>query len=108
MARVRNQQGVWYIIQQISSGKTVEVIEEENFFPKFMMEQESSLTNLTDAALAEAVSKVKNLQNEWLRTYLFPSRPEDHYFAREISFAWQEVPYENKGPRADVVYKQVL
>lgn len=89
--------GVWYIVQRISTGQTVEVVEEEGFFPTEIMAAESRLAKLPESERTVAVTQLKQMQDDWLRTTLFPSRPEDHYFAQEIDFEWKEVPYANQG-----------
>ena len=105
---VRNRPGVWYIVQRVSTGKTVEVVEEEGFFPHEIMDMESRLPTLSEQEKSEAVTTLKQMQEDWLRNSLFPSRPEGHYVVREIDFVWEDVPYVHKGTRTDVLYKDVL
>lgn len=104
---VRNRPGVWYIVQRISTGTTVEVVEEEGFFPTEIMNAESRLANLPESERAVAVTELKQMQDDWLRTSLFPSRPDQHYLLREIDLVWEDVPYAHKGTRTDVLYKDV-
>lgn len=104
---VRNRPGVWYIVQRVSTGKTVEVVEKEGFFPREIMDMESQLPTLSEQEKSEAVTTLKQMQEDWLRNSLFPSRPEEHYVVREIDFVWEDVPYEHKGTRTDVLYKDV-
>lgn len=105
---VRNRPGVWYIAQRVSTGKSVEVVEEEGFFPHEIMDMESRLPTLSEQEKSEAVTTLKQMQEDWLRNSLFPSRPEEHYVVREIDFVWEDVPYVHKGTRTDVLYKDVL
>ncbi|OPG16144.1 formylmethanofuran dehydrogenase subunit E family protein [Ferroacidibacillus organovorans] len=104
---VRNRPGVWYIVQNMSTGQTVEVVEGEGFFPKGIMDLESRISTLTESEKIQAVSQLKQMQDDWLRMHLFPYRPDDHYPVREIPFTWEAVPYENKGTRTDILYKNV-
>ncbi|SHL08099.1 formylmethanofuran dehydrogenase subunit E family protein [Alicyclobacillus tolerans] len=104
---VLNRPGVWYIVQRISTGQTVEVTEQEGFFSKEIMDLESRLPTLSGDEQAQGVSELKQMQDEWLNTHLFPSRPEEHYTVREIEWDWLDVPYDNKGKRTDVLYKNV-
>lgn len=104
---VANRPGVWYIVQRISTGKTVEVAEGEGFFPREMINMESQLAHLSQREKSEAVATLKRMQEDWLRNSLFPSRPEENYTVREIDFEWEDVPYAHKGERTDVLYKDV-
>lgn len=104
---VRNRPGVWYVVQRISTGQAVEVVEEEGFFPREILGMEATLRSLSETELTVAVTRLKRMQDEWVRTKLLRSRPEDRYNVRGIDFAWEPVPYENQGVRTDVLYKDV-
>ncbi|QSO53200.1 formylmethanofuran dehydrogenase subunit E family protein [Alicyclobacillus curvatus] len=104
---VLNRPGVWYIIQRISTGEAVEVTEQEGFFPPDIMDMESRLSSLSGGEQGQVVSELRRMQEEWVKIRLFPSRPEEHYVVRKIQWDWQDVPYENKGTRTDVLYKDV-
>jgi len=104
---VRNRPGVWYIVQRITTGQTVEVVEAEGFFPKEIMDMESQLARLPQPKQMQAVTQLKQMQDDWIRTHLFQSRAEENYPVHEILFTWEEVPYANKGNRTDVLYKNI-
>ncbi len=105
---VLSRPGVWYIIQRISSGVTVEVIEEEGFFPSEIVDKEAQLSNMTDGdEKAQLVTKLKSIQDQWVANSLLTSHPEDHYFAKKVFFNFGEVPYANQGSRTDIIYKEI-
>ena len=100
--------GVWYLVRRISTGQTVEVVEEDDFFPQAIMDKEVQLATLQDGNdKMQAVTALKAMQEQWIADILLKSRPEDHYFAKEVDVDFAEVPYANKGMRTDIMYKQV-
>lgn len=105
---VTSQPGVWYIIQRISSGKTVEVKEEPGFFPEEVLEAEASLSSASGEKLHALMDRLKDLQDTWVNNTLLKTRPEDHYLAKKIDYKWTDVPYSNKGIRTDVIFKDVI
>lgn len=105
---VAPQQGVWYIIQKISSGETVEVKEEPGFFPEEISEAEASLNSASGENISAALDRLKALQDNWINNTLLKTRPGDHYFAEKIDYKWNDVSYSNKGIRTDVIFKNVI
>ncbi len=105
---VTNQQGVWYILQRISSGEAVEVREEPGFFPEEISKAEASLFSSTGEELKARMDQLKDLQSNWVNNTLLKTRPADHYHAKKIDYSWNDVPYVNKGIRTDVIFKDVI
>lgn len=105
---VRNQEGVWYIVQRISTGETVEVKEEAGFFNKDIIELESSLSLAQADELPGKLDNLKALQDDWVSNVLLKTRPEEHYHSSRIEYSWKEVPYANKGIRTDIIFKDVI
>ncbi len=68
---------------------------------------EERLSHISQQEKSETVTTLKQMQEDWLRNSLFPSRPEEQYVVREIDFVWEDVPYEHKCTRTDVLYKDV-
>jgi len=105
---VTNQQGVWYILQRISSGETVEVREEHGFFPEEISNAEASLFSASGEELRARMDRLKDLQDNWVKDTLLKTQPADHYLAKKIDYNWNDVPYSNKGIRTDVLFKDVI
>lgn len=105
---VMPQQGVYYIIQKISSGETIEVSEEPEFFPEEIVKVEKSLSSASGKELSAKLDHLKDLQDNWIKDTLLKTHPADHYFAKKIDYKWNEVPYSNKGIRTDIVFKDVI
>jgi len=104
---VRDRAGVWYIIQRISNKDAVEVVEEADFFDPEITKHESSLANLRDQELSQAISNLKKMQDSWIIDTLLPSIPEEHYYASRVDFEWKDVPYSHIGNRTDIIFKDV-
>ncbi|MGC8505644.1 MAG: formylmethanofuran dehydrogenase subunit E family protein [Thermoplasmata archaeon] len=104
---VRKVPGVWYIIQRISDGKAVRVVEEDSFFPESISRLEAAMAETVGGRLPAAIDELRNAQDQWIRTVLFKSRPRDHYFSSVMEFRWEDTPYANSGTRTDVLYKSV-
>ena len=105
---VENKPGVWYIIQKISTGETVSVTEDDGFFPDEISKMEVSLSQLKGDQLSKGVSRLKEMQDRWIKEVLLKTEPTDHYHARKIDYEWKEVQYNNKGIRSDVIFKDVI
>ncbi len=104
---VTNQPGVWYIIQKISTGVTVQVTEEAGFFPAEISNAEMALASASEENLPALLDHLKELQDSWVKETLLQTMPKDHYHAKVIEYDWKEVPYANKGTRTDVIFKNV-
>ncbi|MFG1450520.1 MAG: formylmethanofuran dehydrogenase subunit E family protein [Thermoplasmataceae archaeon] len=105
---VMSENGVWYILQRISTGETVRVTEDSGFFPAEISEAEASLFAATKEELPEKLDRLRSLQDNWVKNTLLKTRPANHYHARSIEHKWREVPYSNKGMRTDIIFKDVI
>jgi formylmethanofuran dehydrogenase subunit E len=105
---VMSENGVWYILQRISTGETVRVTEDSGFFPAEISELEASLFSTAKEELPEKLDRLKSLQDNWVKNTLLKTKPEEHYQARIIEHKWGEVPYANKGIRTDIIFKDVI
>ncbi len=105
---VSSRSGVWYIVQKISTGETVMVSEDENFFPQEISDVEASLSSLTGSKLSESLTILKNMQDSWVQSVLLKTEPDEHYHAKRIEYEWNEVPYRNQGIRSDIIFKNVI
>lgn len=105
---VENKPGVWYTIQKISTGETVNVTEDNGFFPNEISEMEGSLSHLKRDQLSKGVSRLKEMQDRWIKEVLLKTEPHDHYHSRKIDLKWKEVQYNNKGIRTDIIFKDVI
>lgn len=105
---VTDQQGVWYILQRISTGKAVDVREEPGFFPEEISKAEASLLSAPGEKLSAMMDHLKRLQDNWVKDTLLKTQPADHYFAKNIDYNWNNVLYSNKGIRSDVIFKDVI
>ncbi len=106
--------GVGYIVQRISTGDIWQVSEEEGFFPSNIGEWEKALLNGTrvseaaddEEAKAELVSVNEANQWNWVRRYLLPSKPSDHYKVKKLNnFVMPKPIYTAR--RTDVVNRNV-
>ena len=105
---VSGRSGVWYIVQKISTGETIRVSEDDNFFPGEISDMEASLSSLTGSKLSEKLTLLKKMQDDWIQSVLLKTEPDDHYHAKRIEYEWREVPYSNKGIRSDIIFKNVI
>ncbi|EQB71487.1 MAG: hypothetical protein AMDU1_APLC00024G0027 [Thermoplasmatales archaeon A-plasma] len=105
---VLSDPGVWYILQKISTGESIEVTEDNGFFPAEIANAEASLISASREELPEKLDRLKSLQDNWVKNTLLKTRPGDHYHARKIEYKWREVPYSNKGIRTDIIFKDVI
>ncbi len=105
---VRNRPGVWYIIQKISTGETVSVSEDVNFFPEEISNMEAPISVLNGSKLSEGLTILKKMQDSWIQSVLLKTEPREHYHAKRIEYEWTEVDYKNKGIRSDIIFKNVI
>ena len=105
---VRNEPGVWYILQKISTLEAVYVYEEKGFFPEEISKIEYSLSELSREQLPNRLNELKEKQDFWVRNTLLCTRPSEHYFAKKLDYKWIDVPYANKGVRTDILFKDVI
>ncbi|MGP6207483.1 formylmethanofuran dehydrogenase subunit E family protein [Cuniculiplasma sp. SKW3] len=102
---VISEPGVWYIAQRISDGKAVRVAERKGFFPEEISNIEREFGISKPENIPSLVDLLQKMQDEWVQNVLLNTRPEDNYSAEFLSIDWKEVPYEHKGIRTDILYK---
>ncbi len=104
---VQSQPGVWFVLQKISSKDTVRVEEVPGVYPIALSDEEGRLI-LTKDATPEQLDRLQTAQWEWVREVLLKTPRETLYKAMPIpDFSWAEVPYDHKGQRTDVLFKDV-
>ncbi|MEM0155222.1 MAG: formylmethanofuran dehydrogenase subunit E family protein [Thermoplasmataceae archaeon] len=105
---VKNTPGVWYIIQRISTGEAVKVSEESGFFPGEILNMEATLLSTPADRLAKGVNQLRKMQEKWVKNVLLTTKPHEHYYVTAIDYMWEEVQFNNKGIRTDIIFKDVL
>lgn len=96
--------GVGFQVQQLSTGRAWEVREEAGFFPALIARWEAALTraDIPDDEAAEMIAVNEEAQWEWVRHRLLPTRPGDHYLARELD-DFSPPPPLHVAPRTDAL-----
>lgn len=104
---VRDDPGVWFIVQRLDNGRTVSVREAAGFYPAELTALESRLVS-EGAAAPETLDRLQQAQWAWVRDVLLPSDWAAVYpCTEETAFTWTEVPYGHLGIRTDVLFKGV-
>ncbi|AEJ41864.1 hypothetical protein TPY_3712 [Sulfobacillus acidophilus TPY] len=104
---VRDIPGVWFILQRISSGTTIRVMERAGVYPDDLAQEEARLVS-TRQATPEQVDTLREAQWEWVRTVLLTGDPAVMYAVEPLpDWTWEDVPYPRIGVRTDVLFKQV-
>lgn len=104
---VRDEPGVWFIVQRISSGRAVRVAERPDAYPEALVRQEADLLQSRPPSPA-ALDALREAQWTWLREVLLRSSAPDLYPVTELKgFVWVDVPYAHAGVRTDVLFKSV-
>jgi len=102
---VRDEPGVWYVVQEISTGRAVRVRERPGVYPPDLAQRESRMMAEGKAEAAQ-IDAVREAQSRWVRDVLLV-RPASELYAVEtlVSYEWEEVPYAHDGRRTDVLFK---
>jgi formylmethanofuran dehydrogenase subunit E len=109
-----NSLGVGFIIQVRSTEEVWQVNEDKDFFPDNIALWEAALLNddliskgiISIEDKAELVSVNEANQWNWVRNYLLPSRPSDHYKVKKLNnFKMPNPIYEAK--RTDIVNRNI-
>lgn len=104
---VQNQPGIWFVVQKISSGNTVRVEEKPGVYPQALSDEEGLLVS-AQSATPEQLDRLQAAQWEWVREVLLKTPRERLYeVTSEPQFSWVDVPYNHKGQRTDVLFKDV-
>jgi formylmethanofuran dehydrogenase subunit E len=104
---VRDEKGVWFIVQRICSGRTVRVAELAGVYPEVLAAQEARMVAERHASPA-AVDALREAQWAWVQEVLLRGSPEAMYAVLELKpEPWGPVPYARVGTRTDVLFKSV-
>jgi formylmethanofuran dehydrogenase subunit E len=102
---VRDEPGVWYLVQQASTGRAVRVRERAGVYPADLFAREARMTATRHAEPGE-IDDVRRAQAQWVQDVLL-ARPAAELYELEVveAYDWSEVPYAHRGPRTDVLFK---
>ena len=104
---VQNKPGVWFIIQQMSTGNTIQVEENAGVYPQELSDEEAQLVS-SRLANPEQLDRLQTAQWHWVQSVLLKTPWEELYTVQEIpQFVWQDVSYDHIGLRTDVLFKNV-
>lgn len=103
---VRDEPGVWFVVQQISTGKGVRVVENPGIYPAVLSEEEGQLV-ASGLATPRQIDELQAAQWAWVQEVLLRTPPEELYTVSVEVFIWEDVPYDHRGRRSDVLFKQV-
>ncbi|NMP24644.1 formylmethanofuran dehydrogenase subunit E family protein [Sulfobacillus harzensis] len=104
---VRDEPGVWFVVQRITTGETVRVTENPGVYPAHLAAEESRLVAAGTAA-PEALDALQAAQWEWVRTVLLTTPTDTLYtVTSDPDFVWEPVPYDHAGPRTDVLFRDI-
>jgi hypothetical protein len=104
---VQNKPGVWFIIQQMSTGNTIQVEENAGVYPQELSDEEAQLVS-SRLAIPEQLDRLQAAQWHWVQSVLLKTPWEELYTVQEIpQFVWQDVAYDHIGLRTDVLFKNV-
>ncbi len=102
---VRDEAGVWYVVQRISSGDAVRVAERAGFYPAELAAIEAELVARREADPTE-LDHLREAQWTWVRGVLLPADWAQAYAVTELpGYVWEAVTYERVGVRTDVLCK---
>ena len=102
---VRDIPGVWYILQQVSTGRAVRVRERAGVYPADLAEREARMM-AGEPVPPEEIDAVREAQAQWVRDVLLTHPAADLYSVETLpDFAWEEVPFAHRGRRTDVLFK---
>jgi len=102
---VRDIPGVWFIINRISTGDTVRVVEQPEVYPTTLAAWEARLVAQGKASPKD-IDGLREAQWEWVRTVLLTHDPTAIYSVERLDhWPWEAVPYGRVGIRTDVLFK---
>ncbi len=95
------------MLQKISNGDTVRVEEKPGVYPQSLSDEEGLLVS-TQSATPEQLDRLQIAQWEWVREVLLKTPRETLYKVTLVpQFSWADVPYDHKGQRTDILFKDV-
>jgi len=105
---VREESGVWFVVQRVGTGATVRVVENPGVYPSLLSAEESRLLAQPEAATPQAIDALQSAQWDWVRTVLLTTPPNTLYTVTpEPNFVWESVPYAHAGRRTDVTFRDM-
>jgi formylmethanofuran dehydrogenase subunit E len=104
---VRDEPGVWYLVQRISTGRAVRVWERPGVYPADLAQREARMI-AQGRAEPEEVDAVREAQWRWVREVLLTHAASELYEVETLTgYRWEDVPYAHVGRRTDVLFKDV-
>ncbi|MGC8487404.1 MAG: formylmethanofuran dehydrogenase subunit E family protein [Clostridia bacterium] len=105
---VQDEPGVWFVVQQISSGRTIRVAERAGAYPEALAAREADMVARSQQVTPAEVDALREAQWSWVRDVLLRSSPNAMYPVLELKpEPWEPVPYARVGKRTDVLFKSV-
>jgi len=102
---VRDEAGVWYVVQRMTDGLAVRVEEAPGLYPSELAAKEAEIVARKEALPAE-LDRLQEAQWTWVRDVLLRTDWEKAYPLSELpGYAWEAVPYQRVGVRTDVIFK---
>jgi formylmethanofuran dehydrogenase subunit E len=104
---VRDEPGVWFVVQRITTGETVRVTENPDVYPAHLTAEESRLV-AAGTATPTALDALQAAQWDWVRTVLLTTPTETLYTVTAIpNGVWESVPYAHAGRRTDILFRDI-
>ena len=105
---VQDEPGVWFVVQRISSGRTIRVAERAGAYPEALAAREADMVARPQQVTPAEVDALREAQWSWVRDVLLRSSPNAMYPVLELKpEPWEPVPYARVGKRTDVLFKSV-
>jgi formylmethanofuran dehydrogenase subunit E len=102
---VRDELGVWYVVQRITTGEAVRVTERAGLYPSQLAATEAELVARRQAHPTE-LDRLREAQWNWVRDVLLREDWLQAYAVTELpAYVWEPVPYERVGVRTDILFK---
>ncbi len=105
---VQDEPGVWFVVQQISSGRTIRVEERAGAYPEALAARVADTVVRPPEVTRVDVDALRDAQWSWVRDVLLRTAPNAMYQVLELKpEPWGPVPYARVGRRTDVLFKSV-
>jgi formylmethanofuran dehydrogenase subunit E len=102
---VRDDPGVWFVVNRLSDGRTVRVAERAHFYPDALAAEEARLV-AQGAAEPAKLDALRTAQWTWVRDVLSRADWTAMYPVEPLAdFPWESVPYARIGIRTDILFK---
>ena len=104
---VRDEPGVWFVVQCLTTGATVRVTETPGAYPAQLAAEESRLV-AAGTATPDSLDALQAAQWDWVRAVLLTTPPDTLYRVTPVSdVVWEPVPYAHAGRRIDVLFRDI-